>query len=205
MTFTRIDTPRGPVFVRPGARDRAVVYVHGYHKTAEQALRDHGLAAQFPTSATVVIPEAPAGAEQPVTFPSLDELLALVGAPQARVMALGHSGGYRTLRAWLASPRLREVTLLDAAYGDTEPFLRWALRPGNKIHIVGKSTAQKSAELAARLGVPYHEGKSHDGIVRNEGWIARFVASSGVLRGRSFLVPLAIAGGFGYLVYRALA
>lgn len=202
--LTRIDTPRGPVFVRPGARDRAVVYVHGYCKTVEQAIRDHGLAAQFPTNATVIIPEAPAGAEQPVAFPSLDELLALVGAPQARVMALGHSGAYRTLRAWLASPRLREVALLDAAYGDTEPFLRWGLRLGNTLRIVGRDTAKKSAGLAAQLGIPYHEGKSHDGIIRNEGWIARFVASSAVLRGRSLLVPLVAAGGLGYLLYRAL-
>lgn len=197
----RIDTSRGPIFVRPGSRSRAVVYVHGYYNTVESAIQKHGLASQFPTDATLIIPEAPANRDQPVNFPDLDELLALVGVPRARVMALGHSGAFRTLRRWLASQQLRELVLLDTVYGDIGPFRRWALMPENKIHIVGYNTADKSRELAASVGVPYHAGRSHEGVVGDEGWITRFVSGSQVLQESSLLVPLAVLTG-GYFLFR---
>lgn len=199
----RLDTARGPIFVRPGSRSRAVVYVHGYFNTAESAIRKHGLATQFPTDATLIIPEAPASRDQPVLFPDLDQLLVLAGAPGARVMALGHSGGFRTLRRWLASQRLRELVLLDAAYGDTEPFISWGKKEGGRIKIVGFDTASKSKKIAGALGVPYHQGRGHTSIVRDEGWIARFVSESRTLAS-SPLVPLVLVAGAGYALYRWL-
>jgi len=197
----RIDTPRGPVFVRPGRRDRAVVYVHGYRDTAESALSRHGIAAQARTSATLVIPEAPTSAEEPVNFPDLGELLAAVGVPSARAMAIGHSGGFRTLKRWLGDPKLEELMLLDAAYGDVEPFARWAALPGKRLHVVGYSTSAKSRNLAARAGVPYHQGRGHESIVKDEGWIDRFV--SGFAPEES-IGPLLVAVGGGALLYLLL-
>lgn len=195
----RINTSRGPVFVRPGSRSRAVVYVHGYYNTAESAIRKHGLAAQFPTDATLIIPEAPASRSQPVIFPDLDELLVLAGVPGARVMALGHSGAFRTLRHWLVNQKLKELVLLDAAYGDTGPFIRWG-RQGGVLKIVGHATADKSRQIATALGIPFHQGKGHTSIVRDEGWISRFVSESRTLASSLFF-PLIIAIGVGYALY----
>src|SRR5262249_44753492 len=39
-----------------------------------------------------------------------------VALPTSRLVAVGHSGAYRTLAAWLANPRLDTVVQLDALY-----------------------------------------------------------------------------------------
>ena len=196
----RIDTSRGPIFVRPGNRSRAVIYVHGYHDTVESAIRKHNLAAQFPTNATLIIPEAPTSRDQPVLFPNLDELLALAGAPRAHVMALGHSGAFRTLRHWLANQKLKELALLDAAYGDVTPFIRWG-KQGGIVKVVGHDTASKSRQIANELGTPFYRGKGHASIVRDENWITRFVSDSRTLVD-SPVATLIVAAGIGYIFYR---
>lgn len=194
--FRRVETPPGPILVRPGARDRAVVYVHGYRDDVDSAVRRHGLAAQFPTDAAVLVPEAPSSRDEAVRFPDLGQLLSLAGVPGARVLAIGHSGAYRTLLKWLDAPELREVVLLDALYGGSADFERWARLPGRRLSVVGRDTAEASRALAARLGIPYHQGRSHDSIPGSEGWVARFVAASPTLRGSvaSVLLVAVVAG-----------
>lgn len=197
--MNRIDTPHGPVFVRPGRADRAVVYVHGYRDTAESALERHGLEEQLQTSATVIIPEAPGSARDAVRFTDLGELLQIAGVSGAQVMALGHSGAFRTLKKWLDDPRLRQLALLDAAYGDVEPFVRWAGTPGRRLHVVGYSTAEASRALASRAGVPYHQGRGHESIVKSEGWIGRIVSG---FAPRQRVWPLVVAAGVLLLIVR---
>jgi hypothetical protein len=47
-----------------------------------------------------------------------------VAMPARRLVAVGHSGAYRTLALWLANPHLDSVVMLDAEYGDMS-FLSW--------------------------------------------------------------------------------
>jgi hypothetical protein len=201
----RIDTPRGPIFVRPGASDVAVVYVHGYYDTAESAIRKHKIPEQVKSPATLIIPEAPKGNSQGVHFPSLDELVLAAGVPGAKVMALGHSGAYRTLRPWLSSSRLKHVVLLDALYAGSKEFEGWARQPGHQIDIVGQDTASASRSLASKLGVPYYPAKSHMGIVKDGVFIPQFIASSKLLAGRISLGVVAGIAVGGYLLYRVLS
>ena len=48
-----------------------------------------------------------------------------VPMPKGRVVAIGHSGAYRTLEEWLGNQRLDTIVLLDADYGDTWGYRNW--------------------------------------------------------------------------------
>ncbi|MBK7857894.1 MAG: hypothetical protein IPJ65_04560 [Archangiaceae bacterium] len=117
-----------------------VLYVHGYYTDVEAACRSHRLAAQFAASrrnALFVVPEAPRGDGDPVQFRDLDDLLDTVEReggvtlPDGPVVAVAHSGGYRTVEAWLQSPRLDTVVLLDALYGADAAWRSWLEEGGN--------------------------------------------------------------------------
>lgn len=126
----RLDTARGAVHVWiPAGYDAAtaatVVFVHGYWIGVDEAWESYRLAQQFALSginAMFVVPEAPYAKWRPIAWPSLAELVRTVGAevdvplPAHRLVAVGHSGAYRTLAAWLANPALDTVVLLDALY-----------------------------------------------------------------------------------------
>lgn len=191
--------------MRPGASDVAVVYVHGYYDTAASSIDKYKIPEQIRTDATLIIPEAPKGNSQSVHFPDLDELVLAAGVPNASVMALGHSGAYRTLRPWLKSSRLKHVVLLDALYAGSKEFEAWARVPGHQIDIVGQDTASASRSLASKLGVPYYPAKSHMGIVKDGVFIPKFIASSKLLAGRLSIGVIAGIALGGYLLYKALS
>lgn len=126
----RLDTAHGAVHVWVPARYDAataatVVFVHGYWIQVDEAWESYRLAEQFALSginAMFIAPDAPAAKWEPLAWPSLAELVRTVGdcvdvaMPARRLVAIGHSGAYRTLAAWLANPALDTVVLLDAAY-----------------------------------------------------------------------------------------
>ncbi|MBS1149338.1 MAG: hypothetical protein H6Q89_1036 [Myxococcaceae bacterium] len=141
----RLTTPRGPVHVwRPAGYDPAtagiLVYLHGYYVDVDTAWHEHRLVSQFTLSnrnAIFIAPEVPAADEDPVGWPRLAELLEAVSAlgeiplPTGPVVALAHSGGFRTVVPWLASGRLDSVILLDGLYGNEEQFGDWLAEAGN--------------------------------------------------------------------------
>lgn len=128
----RLETERGPVHVwvpenYDAATAATVVFVHGYHVDVDQAWADYRLDQQFALSgvnAMFIAPLSPREKRSPITWPSLDALLRTVKAsvdvdmPAKRLVAVGHSGAYRTLAIWLANTRLDTVVLLDAVYGE---------------------------------------------------------------------------------------
>ena len=128
----RFETERGPVHVWvPENYDphtaAAVVFVHGYHIDVDDAWTNYRLEQQFALSgvnAMFIAPGSPREKHSPITWPSLNALLRTVKAnvdvamPSKRLVAVGHSGAYRTLAVWLANTRLDTVVLLDALYGE---------------------------------------------------------------------------------------
>ena len=150
----RLVTAHGPVHAWiPGdyrsERAGIALYVHGYFTDVDRAFTEHKLAEQFRKSgrnALFIVPEAPAGGNQVVAFADLDDLVLQVrealaiARPWGPVVAMVHSGGYRTARAWLDCPNLDQVILLDALYGDEEAFSRFVHRPSKSLVVVGADT-----------------------------------------------------------------
>ncbi|MFZ5444231.1 MAG: hypothetical protein ACOZQL_29815 [Myxococcota bacterium] len=183
------------LWCRTGSSPRAVVlYVHGYYDTVDTAFSGHRLAEQFAASgvdALFVAVEAPSGPAQPVFFPSLDALLVRLGAvlggalPEA-VLLVGHSGGNRTLKAWLDSPRANEVVLLDGFYGDARPWRRWLeARKDARLRLVGQHTREKAdlwrLGLPARLRARTTQAParcSHMEVVTKGEWLPRAIRES---------------------------
>jgi len=136
---TRLMTTNGPVHVwTPRGYDSKtagiVLYVHGFYTTVDRAWREHRLARQFAESgvnALFIACEAPTRPGKRVSWTDLSALLTRVSAkigtslPTGRVVAIGHSGAYRTLSAWLDNDELGTVALVDALYGDVPRFRRW--------------------------------------------------------------------------------
>ncbi|NVB83496.1 MAG: hypothetical protein HOV81_34300 [Kofleriaceae bacterium] len=135
----RFETSRGPIHVWvPASYDpdtaATVVFVHGYHVDVDTAWNEYRLPQQFALSginAMFIAPEAPAGKNAVIAWPSLRGLVASVAAqidvrmPTKRLVVMGHSGAYRTLAVWLANDVLDTVILLDAVYGEYS-FAPWA-------------------------------------------------------------------------------
>src|SRR5688572_9456703 len=104
----RLQTPNGPVHVLipQTPPEVTVVYVHGFWTDVDGAWVQHRLEAQLQASgvnAAFIVPEAPSGPGEKVRWPELGALLttveAVVGqALPERVVAVGHSGAYRTLQ-----------------------------------------------------------------------------------------------------------
>lgn len=163
----RITTPRGAVHVWTPKRYRAkrataIVYVHGYYVNVDQSWEQYHLASQFAASginAMFIACEAPSGGTEPVSWTSLQALLETVQKsidqemPQRRVVAVGHSGAYRTLLAWLDEKELDTVVLLDAAYGEIEQYRKWITADeGHRLINVGDlSTREWTDQLHALL------------------------------------------------------
>ncbi len=162
----RIDGPRGPVHVWIPASYHAdtgatVLYVHGYFDDADTAWTGHQLAQQFALSAlnaVFVVPEAPVAQKTPVNYPDLGELLRLVednagvtrGA--ALTVAVGHSGAFRTLQAWLDEPLLDQLVMVDAMYGDEDAIVGWSrASPRHRLIFVGEDTLLATESVADKL------------------------------------------------------
>jgi hypothetical protein len=134
-----------------------VVYVHGFWTQVDDAWVQHRLADQLGgVGAAVIAPEAPSGPGQPVRWTSLAGLLAEVEAQTGAtlpktVIAIGHSGAYRTLASWVNEPRLKHVVLLDAFYGAPATWDRFLSADSSRtLRIVARSTAKQSAPFCAR-------------------------------------------------------
>lgn len=136
----RIETTRGPIHVwipeNYDAKTAAtVVFVHGYWVDVDHVWDDYRLPQQFALSginAMFIVPEAPLGKRDTIAWPSLRGLVASVAThldgvrmPTKRLVAVGHSGAYRTLAVWLQNEGLDTVVLLDAVYGEYS-FAPWA-------------------------------------------------------------------------------
>lgn len=135
----RIATDHGPVRVWvPDHYDAAsavtVVFVHGYNTSVDAAWSDYKLPEQFARSginAMFIACGAPRNLKYRVPWMSLEALREAVASgvdvtpPSGGVVAVGHSGAYRTLVHWLASTDLDTLVLLDAAYGESDRFLAW--------------------------------------------------------------------------------
>jgi len=137
----RLETARGAIHIWiPADYDAAtaatVVFVHGYWTDVDEAWDAYRLPQQFALSginAMFVAPEAPSAKRAPLSWPSLSELVRTVAyhleiaMPANRLVAVGHSGAYRTLAMWLANPALDTIVLLDAVYAEYS-FVPWVRR-----------------------------------------------------------------------------
>ncbi|MCE9576469.1 MAG: hypothetical protein K8W52_25190 [Deltaproteobacteria bacterium] len=162
----RLDTPNGAVHVWMPAGYHAdgaatVVYVHGYYTDVDGAWREHQLPEQFALSganAVFIACEAPAGNRQPVRWRSLSDLLRTVRAgieeplPTGPVVAMGHSGAFRTLIPWLDDPRLDWVVMVDAAYAEIDPFVDWVKASSvHHLYFIGDDTIEWTEEMLRQL------------------------------------------------------
>jgi hypothetical protein len=161
----RLDTAHGAIHVwTPAGYDAptaaTVVFVHGYWVDVDEAWTSYRLAQQFALSginAMFIAPEAPSAKWQSIAWPSLTALVRTVAdevdvaMPALRLVAVGHSGAYRTLALWLANRTLDTVVLLDALYAEYGllPWMR-ASRQHRLINIVYE-TGRFSDTLHRRL------------------------------------------------------
>lgn len=175
----RLETDRGPVHVWvPAGYDAAtaatVVFVHGYWVDVDEAWQSFRLAHQFALSginAMFIVPEAPAAKRRPIAWPSLSQLIRTVtehvevAMPSRRLIAVGHSGAYRTLAAWLPNTQLDTVVLLDALYIEYGllPWLRGA--PHRRLVNIVYETSRSSNFLHRRLPSTVRvDGLPHGGL-----------------------------------------
>jgi len=165
----RLLTGKGPVHVwQPRGYDPAtagtVLYVHGYYTNVDGAWVQHALAEQFAASkanALFIVPEAPSGSTEEVSWPVLGDLLKevekqLVGIKaRSPVVVAGHSGAWRTLGGWTDDKRVENFILLDALYGMDDKFQGWLARhPGSdepRMTLVSKDTASRVAPFIEKL------------------------------------------------------
>jgi hypothetical protein len=162
----RIDGPRGPIHVWIPASYHAdtgatVLYLHGYFDDADTAWTGHQLAQQFALSAlnaVFIVPEAPVAQKVPINYPNLGELLQLVedetgvmrGA--ALTVAVGHSGAFRTLQAWLDEPLIDQMVMVDSMYGDEDAVVGWMrASPRHRLIFVGEDTLLATESVADKL------------------------------------------------------
>jgi hypothetical protein len=225
-THYRLSTAHGPVHVwipASGGGDGVVVYVHGYYDTADSAWSKYALGNQFAASgqnAIFIVPEAPAGSSDPVSWSDLSQLLAAVeGELGARlpgdVTAMGHSGAYRTILGWLSNPRVKHVTLLDALYAGVPNFVTWGNMPGHTMDIVttpaGGTLANASVavsalqDLARRSSLPLDS----QALAAKNVYVASNLAHMALVTPPTSLIPeflrRASSGGLGMGAVLALA
>lgn len=139
----RIQSSSGPAHVwipdhyQP-ATAGLVLYVHGYRADVDSAWTEHQLARQFAESgvnALFIVPRAPKNKHQRVRARDIGALVrdvrqaTGVERPLGPVVAVGHSGAYRTLLSWLDDPDLEEIILLDGLYAQESRFREWLERP----------------------------------------------------------------------------
>jgi hypothetical protein len=160
----RIETREGPIRAfspSAGAPEGIAIYVHGYGTTVDRAWREHRLPEQFRASCLpwlFIAPEAPVNPHDHVRFARMEQVLEAVrreaGAlPQWPIVAIGHSGAYRTLRSWLPTADLSTIVLLDAAYGDLDPFAAWMGRDrAHGMILLGRSTLASTRALSRVVG-----------------------------------------------------
>lgn len=137
-----------PKNFRPGTDLNVVIHFHGWRAKVESVPEKFRLLEQFAASgknAILVLPQGPRDA--PDSFGGkledeggfarfLDEAIAklrtrpgLSNASVGRIMLSGHSGGYHVIASILdkggLTPKIDEVFLFDALYGNSDSFLRF--------------------------------------------------------------------------------
>ena len=156
----RIETAQGAVHIwQPDNLDTArcgtVIYVHGYFSDVDEVWQQHGLAVQFAQSqvqARFIVPEVPQNKRQPERWPRLAGLLDVVAAQLGALceagprVAIGHSGGYRTIASWLDEELLADVVLLDALYGREPQYAAWIATTGqpHRLLLISDLTRRRS-------------------------------------------------------------
>jgi hypothetical protein len=158
----RIDGPRGPihVWIPPGYRAETaatILYIHGYYDNADTAFVGHRLPEQFALAAAnamFIVPEAPIRQQVPINYPNLSELIRLVEDEtglhrgMALTAAVGHSGAFRTINAWLDEPLLQQVVMIDAMYANEDTMEGWLrASPLHRLVTVGEDTLQWNEQL----------------------------------------------------------
>ncbi len=195
----RIDTPAGAVHVWRPAEYRAidaatVVYLHGYGDDVDSTWSRHRLADQFAASganALFVVAESPTGPADSVKWTDPAALLATVrrGAgievPERHVVAVGHSGAYRTVLSWLRHDLPHAVVLVDAFYAGVDEFTAFAKRESTlrrpRLIIASRLTERRALALLNRVGDAVTETSIPD---RGDG-LRRFIGRSRVVHLRS--------------------
>jgi len=190
----RFITPNGPVhaWCPDGAQpELLVVYVHGYFDTVDDAFARHGLVEQFRASgvnALFVLIDGPTKKAEPVrwtTFSPLRlELARSLNVPiPSRVVAMGHSGGNRTLRDWTKERVVTDLVLLDAFYGDPTPWSTFLSSvPEGRVQLVGALTFKKAEAWRRSLPLKKQQrveqlvaGTDHMGVVTDGVWIPKLL------------------------------
>lgn len=154
------------LFVPEGLQDDdpVVIYIHGYGVTTTQAVSEHLLEDQFAASdvrALYVVPEAPSSSDERVAWGDLRQLLDAVRrsfpkTPRGPVVALGHSGAYRTIVSWGNVTGHR--ALLDGWYPNArEPLAKWiAASDKNRLILVdGPDTGIEATRFVEEMK-PYY-------------------------------------------------
>lgn len=148
----RHETEGGPIHVwTPPHYEKAsaalVLYVHGYFTTVDETWDRDLLAAQFAASranAMFVALEGPSGPDDHVRWPALERVVEVLGlhedVPPGAVIAVGHSGAYRTITGWLDNARLGTVVRLDAAYGEEELYGSWLRSSSHRLVDIAEET-----------------------------------------------------------------
>lgn len=172
----RIPTDKGAVHLwRPAGyrpRDAGIVlYIHGHNLTTDQAWDRFKLSEQFRASrqnALFILPDAPRNMTEEVKWRELQALLRIVAGrarmrlPRGPIVALAHSGAYRTVSQWLSHPRLDHVVLLDALYGQSELFQQWIdsgpRHEQHRLYLVSRNT--RAASEAFTRALPYARSRS---------------------------------------------
>ncbi len=207
--YRRLETERGPVHVWiPAGYDPAtaatVVFVHGYHTDIDAAWSDYRMADQFALSgvnAMFIAGGAPNGKHASVVWPSLTQLLATVAGridvkmPKKRLVAVGHSGAYRTLALWLDNPLLDSIVLLDAVYGEYRfgPWVRdnKARRLINIAYETGRFCDYMHRSLIGTVRV---DGLPKDGLPEGRIIYAKTDAGHWALVSDGIALPLSLRG-----------
>ena len=136
-----------------------MVYVHGLFTRVDQAWHDHHLATQFAASganALFIVPEAPEAADEPPAWTDLESLIstalsrAHLRRPPGPLVAVGHSGAYRTLAEWLGDPELHTLILIDALYGKEDEFRAWLDADPDSQDDAGREGTARRAYLFVR-------------------------------------------------------
>jgi hypothetical protein len=175
----RIQTQRGAIHAwTPAGYDPTtavtVVFVHGYWVTIDDAWNDYQLPQQFALSglnALFIAPQSPMGKRDSLVWPSLNALLKTVKdsvdvtVPAHRVVAVGHSGAYRTLANWLPNVSLDTIVLLDALYGEYR-FMPWVRQSkSRRLLNIAYETARYSDRMHRQLpGTVYVAGLPEAGF-----------------------------------------
>lgn len=169
-SYWRIDGPRGPLHVwRPAGyhADGAatILYAHGYYINVDGAWLKYQLPEQFAMSganATFIAVEAPSGVRQAIQYPDLVDVLQIVeratGTPRGAgpIVAMGHSGAFRTLETWMDAPVLDTIIALDALYGENDVFQEWFEGgPNRRLITVGDDTLRWTEEMAGDISTTF--------------------------------------------------